>query len=125
MPSRDDIRPAEFKSAIGDVMMWNVGKKGEPYTIRLVGDNIVAFVGRNNTGLPATIGMPDNIAAIMNAVLDRVVETRAPCFRTGKALWVVEKAYREFEACYLPLSSDGQTIDLIFGGVTFDTAPKI
>jgi hypothetical protein len=125
MPSRADINPSEFRSVVADVMMWNVGRNGEPHTIRLVGDNIVRFVGRNNTGLPATIGMPDDIAAIMNAVLDRVVETRAPCFRTGKALWHVEKAYREFEACYLPLSHDGQSVDVIFGGVTFDIAPKV
>jgi len=109
---------------LSDVMIWNVGRDGEPYTIRLVGDNIVRFVGRNNTGLPATIGMPDNIAAVMNAVLDEVVRSRAPRFRTGKALWHQEKSYREFEACYLPLSTDGQSIDMIFGGVTFDTDPK-
>jgi len=101
-------------------MIWNVGEGAGSYTIRLVGENIVRFVGRNNTGESATRGMPDEAAAMMNNVLSLVVETRSPRFRAGKAYWLQEKSYRDFEVCYLPLSTDGEAVDMILGGVKFD-----
>jgi hypothetical protein len=119
LPSRADIHPGEIKSVLGDVMIWNVGRGGAAHTIRLVGENVVRFVGRNNTGEPATAGMTDEAASVMNDVLNRVVETGAPCFRIGKAFWHKEKSYRDFEACYLPLSRDGGCVEMILGGVTF------
>jgi hypothetical protein len=123
-PSRADIRPAEIKPVLGDVMIWSVGRDGAPHMIRLVGENIVAFVGHNNTGLPATTGMPEDAAAVMTAVLTLVAQTRTPRFRTGKAFWLQEKSYRDFEACYLPLSSDGESVDAILGGITFDRSVR-
>jgi hypothetical protein len=120
MPARSDISPAQMKSVLGDIMMWNVGRGGAPHVIRLVGENIVRFVGRNNTGETATFGMPADAVAAMNGVIDTVAAARAARFRTGKAFWLREKAYRDFEACYLPLSADGQTVDMILGGVVFD-----
>ncbi len=119
-PSRADIQPAEIKPLLPDVMIWNVDKIGGPYTIRLVGENIVRFVGHNNTGASATAGMPEEAAATMIAVLTQVAETLAPLFRTGKAFWQQEKSFRDFEVCYLPLSSDGETVNMILGGVKFD-----
>ncbi len=103
-------------------MIWNVGKSAGQHSIRLVGENIVRFVGRNNTGESATIEMPEDAAAIKNAVLDQVAETRSPRFRIGKTFWHREKSYRDFEACYLPLSPDGEAVDMILGGITFDLA---
>jgi hypothetical protein len=121
-PARADIQPGEIRSLLGDVMIWNVDKPGHAYTIRLVGENIVRFAGRNNTGASATVGMPPEAAATMIAVLTKAVETRAPLFRTGQAFWQLDKSYRNFEACYLPLSADGETVNMILGGVKFDNA---
>jgi hypothetical protein len=120
-PSRADINPVEIKSVLPDIMIWNVETGRGQYTIRLVGENIVRFVGHNNTGQSATVGMPDEAASTMIRVLDQVVETRAPHFRAGKAFWHREKNYRDFEACYLPLSADGSNVDMILGGAVFDT----
>jgi hypothetical protein len=120
-PTRADIRPADIKSLLPDVMMWNVDDGA--YTMRLVGEHIVRFVGSNNTGKSAVRDMPPASAASMLGVLNRVVDGRAPVFRLGKAYWLQEKSYRDFEACYLPLSSDGRTVDIILGGVKFDIKP--
>lgn len=120
MPARADISPAQMKTVLGDVMMWNIGQGGAPHVIRLVGENIVRFVGRNNTGESATFGMPPDAVASMNAVIETIRTARTARFRTGKAFWHREKAYREFEACYLPLSADGERVDMILGGVVFD-----
>lgn len=119
-PARADIDPAQIKTLLPDVMIWNAQRQGEPFTIRLVGERIVRFVGRNNTGQSATFGMPADAAGVMTEVLGRVAASRTPLFRIGKAYWLLEKSYRNFEACYLPLSSDGETVDMILGGVKFD-----
>jgi hypothetical protein len=118
-PARDDIRPKEIKALLPDVMIWNVEKVGGPYTIRLVGENIVRFVGRNNTGASATTGMPEEAAAMMTTVLTQVAQTLTPIFRAGKAFWHQDKSYREFEVCYLPLSTDGVSANMILGGLKF------
>jgi hypothetical protein len=117
MPARADINPADIKPLLPDVMIWSAV---EPFPIRLVGDHIVRFVGGNNTGKPATDGMPPNAAAAMLGVIMDVIAAKAPRFRLGKAFWLPEKEYRMFEAAYLPLSTDGMAVDMILGGIKFD-----
>ena len=117
MPLRADIKPAEIKPLLPDIMIWSAI---EPFHIRLVGDHIVAFVGTNNTGKSATDGMPPDAAKSMLAVLNDVVASKTPRFRLGKAFFVPEKAYRDFEACFLPLSDDGSNVDTILSGIKFD-----
>jgi len=92
---------------------------GGGYTIRLVGDEVERFVGRNATGERAGSVMPPRAAELMVTILDAVATERAPKFRAGKAHWYQDKAYRDYEACFLPLSADGETVDIILGGVRF------
>jgi len=117
MPSRADIVPAEIKPVLSDLIIWNAAP---PYTIRLVGDHIVRFVGSNNTGRPAAHEMPPEAGLVLTSVLATVIESRLPRFRTGKAFWKPEHAWRDFESCFLPLSADGQAVDMILGGIKFD-----
>ena len=121
MPSRADIDPAELRSLVHHVMLYDVGKPGEPFLVRLAGQAIVDFVGRNYTGLPVTAGMPPEAAERMVEILGSVVASRAPRFRTGYAYWHKDKSYRRFEACFLPLSPDGEAVNMIFAGITFAT----
>jgi|SRR5580700_4585575 hypothetical protein len=117
MPLRADIKPAEIKPLLPDIMIWSAV---EPFLVRLVGDHIVAFVGGNNTGKSATHGMPPDAANSMLTVLNDVIASKAPRFRLGKSFFVPEKAYRDFEACFLPLSDDGNNVDTILSGIKFD-----
>jgi hypothetical protein len=119
--ARADIQPSEIKSLLPDVMICNVEKAGGPYIVRLVGGNIVNFTGRNQTGECITAGKPADAVAALNGVLAEVVATRTPRFRTGKAFWHREKSYRDFESCFLPLSEDGDTVNMILSGLKFDT----
>jgi hypothetical protein len=117
VPLRADIKPAEIKPLLPDIMIWSAIA---PFHVRLVGDHIVAFVGGNNTGKSATYGMPPDAAESMLGVLNDVVTSKTPRFRLGKAFFVPEKAYRDFEACFLPLSDDGNSVDTILSGIKFD-----
>jgi hypothetical protein len=117
MPARSDLNPADFKAVLPDVIIWNAVP---PYLIRLVGDQVVRFVGSNNTGLPATQEMPPDAGRVMTMVLETVIGSKSPRFRSGKAFWKPEKSYRDFESCFLPLSADGETVDMILGGMKYD-----
>ncbi|HUO92482.1 MAG TPA: PAS domain-containing protein [Rhizomicrobium sp.] len=117
IPLRSDIKPAELKPLLADIMIWNATA---PFHIRLIGDHIVNFVGKNNTGRSATDGMTPDAAAAMLEVLNQVVTSKAPRFRRGKAHWAPSNAYRDFEACFLPLSDDGENVDTILSGIKFD-----
>jgi hypothetical protein len=88
--------------------------------VRLVGDHIVRFVGTNLTGLPAAHGKPPGATGIITTIFETVIATRSPRFRKGKAFWKPDKAYRDFESCFLPLSADGSNVDMILGGLKYD-----
>ena len=117
MPARAEIKPSEIKLLLPDIVIWSAP---EPFVIRIVGDSVVRFMGSNNMGKPATSGMPPEAAEGMLGVLNEVVASKAPRFRLGKAYWQTGKAERDFEASFLPLSANGQDVDMILGGLKFD-----
>lgn len=99
--------------------MYTVVPDGGGYIVRLVGEEVVQFVGRNLTGQPAGSIMKPPAAELIVKILDAVSTERAPKFRAGKAHWHPAAAYRDFEACFLPLSSDGEIVDVVLGGIKF------
>jgi hypothetical protein len=118
MPARADIDPADIPHLLPHILMYNVDGPGR-YTVRLVGEAVQSFVGKNTTGRPAGSIMPQCAAAIMIQILDAVVAERAPKFRAGKAHWHKEKDHRNYEACFLPLSPDGAAVNIILGASVF------
>ena len=120
MPSRPEIVPAEIKPLLPHVILYDAAPDRR-YRIRLVGEGIVQFVGANLTGEDVTARMEPKPAATMRALLDMVANERRPIFRAGKAWWWREKAYRDFEACFLPLSPAGAAVDIVLGGIKFAT----
>ncbi len=121
MPSRQDIDPAAIPKILPYIIMYNV-VVGTGYTVRLVGEEVVNFVGRNLTGQVAGSIMEPPAAKLIVQILDAVANGRAPKFRAGKAHWHPAKAHRDFEACFLPLSSNDKTVDIILGGIKFPIA---
>jgi hypothetical protein len=116
MPARADIDPGKIPGLLPHIIMYTVPAD---YRIRLVGEEIVRFTGRNATGHPVASTMSPRSAEMMIKILDAVAIERTPKFRAGKAHWQSDKAYHDFEACFLPLSTDGKTVDIILGGISF------
>lgn len=117
MPSRADIKPHEIKPLLPHVQMWSAEP---PYVIRLTGEHVVQFDRASYTGEPAVTGLPPSASKMIVEILSGVVRTKAPLFRAGKAYWSERSSYRDFEACYLPLSEDGVSVNVILGGYVFD-----
>jgi hypothetical protein len=124
MPRRADIDPTKIPKLLPHIIMYTVVPSGGGYTIRLVGEEIVDFAGRNATGDAAGTTMPPRAAEILNDILETVVTERTPKFRAGKAHWQPDKSHRDFEACFLPLSADGEAVDIILCGVRFSVLRK-
>jgi hypothetical protein len=122
MPARADIDPGAIPKLLPYIFMYDVATEGG-YTVRLVGEEVVRFVGRNATGLPAGTVMPPRSAAMMIKILDMVTAERAPKFRAGKTHWHPDKNYRDYEACFLPLSADGSAVNIVLGGLAFPRPP--
>ena len=122
MPSRADIDPIEIPALLPYIIMYDVGASGG-YTVRLVGEEVVRFVGQNLAGHPAGSTMPPRSAEMMVKILDAVTSERAPKFRAGKTHWQLDKTYGDFEACFLPLSADGETVNIVLGAISFPRSP--
>ena|SRR5579863_8748333 len=122
MPARADIDPGKIRRLLPHIIMYTVAAD---YTVRLVGEEIVHFTGRNATGQPVASTMSPRSAEMMIKILDAVATERVPKFRAGKAHWQSDKPYHDFEACFLPLSTDGETVDIILGGIIFPMLAKI
>jgi hypothetical protein len=118
MPARVDFDPTAIPALLPNIIMYDVTASGL-YTIRLVGEEVVNFVGRNRAGCAAGTGMPPRAAEMTIEILDAVTGERMPKFRAGKAHWHPDKGYRDFEACFLPLSADGESVNIVLGGISF------
>jgi hypothetical protein len=119
MPRRSDLDPTEIPKLLPHTFMYNVLPTGN-FTIRLSGEEVRRLSGQNTTGLPAGSTLTPRGAAMIVKILARVRKERAPKFRAGKAYWQPNYPYRNFEACFLPLSSDGDAVDVILGGLKFE-----
>jgi hypothetical protein len=123
VPRRADIDPTELRGLVNHVMLYDVVEPGRLFRIRLVGQAIVDFVGVNNTGKWVHETLPPGASERMVEILTSVVVNRAPRCRAGFAYWHLAKAYRHYEACFLPLLGDGESVDKILSGHTFVTEP--
>jgi hypothetical protein len=119
MPRRADIDPIEIPGLLPYVFLYAVTPAAGDFTIRLAGEEVMRAMGRNPVGQPAGSTMTPRGAEMIVKILRAVAAERAPKFRTGKAYWSPCQDYRKFEGCFLPLSSDGETVDFILGGVKF------
>jgi hypothetical protein len=117
MPSRQDIDPTAIPKLLPYVFMYNVVADGGGYSIRLAGEEVVRLVG--HTGRPAGSTMTPLGSATLITVLDAVTAERVPKFRAGKAFWHPDRMHQDYEGCFLPLSSDGKTVNIVLGGVKF------
>jgi hypothetical protein len=117
LPSRADFDPSEFKPLLPDFFVYDVEPTDGSFTVRLIGERLRDFIGRNIRGKRAgSAFQPEGTAALLR-ILDLTVKQRTPIFRTGRAYFLRDKNYKQFEACLLPVSADGVTVNMILGAV--------
>ncbi len=121
MPLRRDIDPIELKGHLPSLFMLDVIEDGRDFRYRLVGTTIAAMSGRDVTGAKLSTlyhADPDALARIAT-LFGPVISERRPVFARGTVFWRPERDFRRFEAGYFPLSTDGETVDIILAEVRF------
>ena len=79
---------------------------------RLIGTNIVDYMGRDSTGKWFADIYDDHWLAIHTTAYMASVTRREPVFYRGN-LEYVGKDHRFFRSVHLPLAADGETVDML------------
>ena len=118
LPSREDIEPLDIASLLPQVYLVDITYDPLDFRYRLIGTRIVEhslsdYTGRSLRDLPEQ-RPPSQIWALFN----QVIEERRPICTRIPYLHIPGRAVEKLAA---PLSSDGQTVDMLFGVIEFET----
>ena len=123
LPGRQHFDPADVPRLLPNLWLIEVHRKPLRFWRRLVGSKIEEFAGMNLTGGWVGDRLSGARLSGVHSYLMDVVESRKPNWRRGKSLIRFEKDYAELERLYLPLASDGETVDMILAITVFYKLP--
>jgi hypothetical protein len=116
------MNPSELRPYLDSIAMIDVIDAGEEFRYRLVGTALTQYFLVDPTGKttaeawPAKVG---DIAAQVRSNLRSIMTLRRPVRVRGMLDWP-NFSKEPFDALYLPLSDDGQTVTTIMNLFTFD-----
>jgi hypothetical protein len=115
MPSRADIEPTEIPRLLPDVMLVERLDDGR-YRYRLIGTENAHAHGMNATGrfLDEVLPGPEYRAHVL-ALYDECVGARRPLYSECLFFQPAQRRpERHIKVLFLPLSPDGETVNMIF-----------
>ena len=122
MPSRADISPSQLKEHLGWVMILEALPGQRDFRYRLIGTLVTQYFSSDSTGrtvMEAFEPSGEAVARSVNSVFRKVARDRVVMRTAGDAGWLAE-GMEEFEAIYLPLSDDGETVTHILHAFVCD-----
>ncbi|HEY2035067.1 MAG TPA: PAS domain-containing protein [Rhizomicrobium sp.] len=127
MPSRADVNPAEMKQYIRAIVLVDALPDYADFRYRMIGTNVTDHMLSDATGKTVREamnrygeGVGDNaVAAYAHLARNRLVMRLS-----GSAAWL-QLPHLDFEALHLPLSDDGENVNMIISAVTFAPAAGI
>jgi hypothetical protein len=121
MPGRDDVRPSEIKKLLPHILLADAIDGGTDFRYRLVGTQIAPFFPANPSGQL----MSDALAPFGDATTQATITSyrgvlarRVPMRLTGAGS-IYGQEPKHFDAYLAPLSSDGETANMILGAFVF------
>ncbi|MGH6871948.1 MAG: PAS domain-containing protein [Rhizomicrobium sp.] len=127
MPSRADIRPSEMKEHLGWVILVDVLPDSADFRYRMVGSRVSQYFLADSTGKTVSEAFadygPEAIGGVQ-AVHRKCARDRVVLRSHGGAGWL-GRSFLDFDTIYLPLSEDGETVNMILSAFTFDQAELI
>jgi len=115
-PARSEIDPARLVTVMTNIAIFDVEESPRRYRIRLMGLRNVSWFGVDPTGSYLDELDLGNGRADLLGTLDKVVDLGVPGHMTGEYSKSDGRSLR-YERLLLPLSSDGQRIDMLIGAV--------
>lgn len=122
MPSRGDIRPAEIRQHLPWIVMVDVLPGFVNFRYRLIGTLVTRYFSTDPTGKTITDAWASQGEEGVEGVLSilRLVAKNGLVLRLyGEAGWNTI-GLEEFECLYLPLSDDGENVNVILNVFVFD-----
>ena len=118
-PARADIDPIEMRFVIGNLILVDV-VEGSPlgFRIRLHGTNLAQHVGYELTGKTLDEIPYPEFRDVARESFTRVVRSGQP-LRAVRDRVMDEQVHR-YETIILPLSGDGERVDMLLCGLIYD-----
>jgi hypothetical protein len=123
LPGRQHFDPAEVLRLLPSLLLIDVHREPISFKIRLVGSKIEEFAGENLTGKRFAHRLKGSHLRRAEKNLRTVVKLKEPSWRRGKPLIRWEKNFVELERLFLPLASDGETVDMILAITVHSSQP--
>ncbi|EDP63638.1 hypothetical protein BAL199_25937 [alpha proteobacterium BAL199] len=124
LPGRRDIDPLHFRHLLGRVYLIEVVRESERirFRFRLWGSKISGIFGQEHTGhWLEDIAAPGTLAELENTLRTCTLGARPHFWR--RPMMVENVDYVATRRMLLPLASDGQTVDMLFGLIIEEPAP--
>jgi len=112
-PSRSDLSAREAKHFLPHLQIFEILEDGLAYRPRLIGTSAVAQIGEDSTG---QLFDSSSTRAVVHRVLRAhcwVLKHRKPLRTFAKRTAMEGRDFLAHETIFLPLSSDGETIDMM------------
>ncbi|MDJ0945490.1 MAG: PAS domain-containing protein [Kiloniellales bacterium] len=120
MPARADLDPSDIRTILPCVFLLDVARDPLDFRYRLIGTKMASHLNRDLTGTWMSEIPHQRPPSRIWSACARVVETRTPLSSdtpyVGK-----HHEYKKTEDLILPLSADGETVNMLF--VTADFLP--
>ncbi|TNE39425.1 MAG: PAS domain-containing protein [Alphaproteobacteria bacterium] len=119
MPSRADFDPLEMPHLLPQILMMDVEHEGPRFRVRLAGTRIVEMYGSDYTGKYLDkIEFGDMAEKVLSDYKFALTERR-PVF-TDHMFRQANDYRQRIERVILPLSSDGETVNILFAVLDFE-----
>lgn len=120
LPARADINPCELKPLLPNMFLIGCPSRDDAdWVYRLIGTEIVEREGFDKTGKPVRDYYTGAAWPALRAEYLKCIEERRPVYLTDTAYHRLMRDSFDFERIFLPLASDGRTVDMIVGVVSF------
>lgn len=119
LPARGDFPVEDLRPWLGQVSLVDVVEAPRRFRWRLIGSRIAERLGRDATGRWFDeLYEGETLEGYLRAY-SRAVDRRAPVFHAGD-LEFVGKEFQHFASVHLPLSEDGETVNMLMLTLSFD-----
>jgi len=122
MPSRGDLKVSELKEHLGWVMIVEVLPGISDFRYKLMGTLVTQYFIKDSTGRTVKeiyTGVNDAAGKGVSAIFRKCARDKVVVRAYGDAGWIGD-GFEDFDCICLPLSEDGETVNMILHAFTFD-----
>lgn len=118
VPARADFDPIDLKTHLGNLFLIDVERTPLRFRVRLIGTRITTVVQRDVTGMYLDQIYAGKLFESLFEALSWVADARAP-LRVHSRAGHPRNPFYLYEGLLLPLSADGETVNMVLGGLHF------